>query len=170
MRLFSGKIASLSEEITKALVDAHDIECESKKEVAKDIEAVFTNYLQIEREVTDKAQEVVRSRGLPFNEVGRIKKVMAEQKGIKLDEDLLDFLLDQLVEILMHSGNVDEVFVEDHVLRKTMRPLLRKHGAIEDELETEVRGKMKHVQEGSRTWEVEYKRIMADVQRRKGLS
>lgn len=170
MRLFSGKIAPLSEEITKALVDAKDIECESKKEVAKDIEAVFTNYLQIEREVTEKAQEVVRSRGLPYSEMARIKKVMAEQKGIKLDEDLLDFLLDQLVEILMHSGNVDEVFVEDHDLRRRMRPLLKKHGALEDEVETEVRSKMKHVQEGSRTWEVEYKRIMADVQRRKGLT
>ena len=39
-----------------------------------------------------------------------------------------------------------------------------------NEVETEVRSKMKHVQEGSRTWEVEYKRIMADVQRRKGLT
>lgn len=170
MRLFSGKLAPLSEEITKALVDAHDIECGSKKEVAKDIEAVFTNYLQIEREVTEKAQDLVRNRGLPFSEVGRIKKVMAEQKGIKLDDELLDFLLDQLLEILMHSGNVDEIFVEDHVLKKTMRPLLRKHGSIEDEVETEVRGKMKHVQEGSRNWEVEYKRITADVQRRKGLT
>jgi hypothetical protein len=29
---------------------------------------------------------------------------------------------------------------------------------------------MKHVQEGTRTWEIEYKRIAGDVQRRKGLT
>lgn len=169
MRLFRGKIAPLSEEITKALVDNKDIECESKKEVAKDIEAIFDNYLHLEREVTDKAQDLVRSRGLPPNEIGRMKKLMAEQKGIKLGEDTLDFLLDQLVEILMHSGNVDEVFVEDHDLKRRIRPLLKKHMALEEELETEARSKLKHVQEGSRTWEVEYKRIMGDIMRRKGL-
>ena len=51
-----------------------------------------------------------------------------------------------------------------------MRPLLRKHLEIEEAVEAEVRSKLKHVQEGSRTWEVEYRRIMGDIQRRKGLS
>ena len=84
-------------------------------------------------------------------------------------EDLLDFLLDQLIEMLMHSANVDEVFGEDHTLRRRMRPVLKKHLDIEDELDTEVRSKLRHVQEGSRTWEIEYKRLMGDIQRRKGL-
>jgi hypothetical protein len=50
-----------------------------------------------------------------------------------------------------------------------MRPVLKKHLDIEEELESEVRSKLKHVQEGSRTWEIEYKRLMGDIQRRKGL-
>jgi len=32
-----------------------------------------------------------------------------------------------------------------------------------------VRGKLKHMEEGTRTWEVEYARIMEDIRRRKGL-
>ncbi len=170
MRLFSGKIAPLSEELTRALVENKDIECDSKKEVTRDFEAVFNNYLQLDKEATDKAKEVLTSRGLPQTEFARIRKLSAEQKGIKVGEDLMDFLLDQLLEMLMHSANVEEVFVEDHDLRRRMRPILKKYLELEDELDTEVRSKLKHVQEGTRTWEIEYRRIMGDIQRRKGLT
>ena len=65
MRLFSGKIAPLSEELVKALADHKDIECESRKEVVHDLESVFNNYLRLEREAADRAKDMVESRGLP---------------------------------------------------------------------------------------------------------
>jgi hypothetical protein len=169
MRLFSGKIASLSEELTRALAENQDIECKSRKEVARDIESVFANYLELEKQATERAKEVLTSRGLPPSDFSRIRKLAAEQKGIKIGDDLMDHLLDQLIEMLMHSGNVDEVFAEDHDLRRRMRPILKKSLDLEDEIEAEIRSKLKHVEEGSRTWEVEYRRIMGDIQRRKGL-
>jgi hypothetical protein len=170
MRLFSGKITALSEELAKSLAENHDIECEDRKEVARDLESVFASYLQTEREASERAKDMVQSRGLPQSEYARIRKLTAEQKGIKVGEEMLDYLLDQLIEMLMHSGNVEEVYVEDHDLRRRMRPLLKKHMELEEELEAEVRGKLKHVQEGTRTWEVEYRRLMSDIQRRKGLT
>jgi hypothetical protein len=170
MRLFSGKIAALSDEIVKALVDNTEIECESKKEVARDVESVFASYLQTEREVNDKAKSLLEGRGMSSTEFNRIKRLTAEQKGIKVGDEMMDFLLDQLIEILMHSSNVDEVFAEDHALRRRMRPVLKKYLDIDEALDAEVRGKIKHVQEGSRTWEIEYQRVMGDIQRRKGIS
>jgi hypothetical protein len=169
MRLFSGKIAPLSEELVDALVNGGEIECESKKEVVLDVQSVFTSYLQTEREATEKAKSMLEARGLPQSEFSRLRKLAAEQKGIKVGDDLMDYLLDQLIEMLLHSGNVDEVFAEDHDLRRRMRPVLKKHLDVEEQLETEVRGQLKHLTEGSRTWEIEYQRVMADVQRRKGL-
>jgi uncharacterized protein len=169
MRLFSGKIAPLSEEIVRALVENRDIECESKKEVTLDVESVFSSYLQSDRDATEKAKEILLARGLPQSEFNRVKRLAAEQKGIKVGEDMMEHLLDQLIEILMHSSNVDEVYVEDHDLRRRMRPLLRKYLDMDEALDTEVRGKLRHVQEGSRTWEVEYQRVMGEIQRRKGL-
>jgi len=61
------------------------------------------------------------------------------------------------------------VFVEDHDLRRRIRPVLRKYLDMDEALDTEVRGKLRHVQEGSRTWEIEYQRVMGEIQRRKGL-
>jgi len=169
MRLFSGKITPLSEELVKALVENRDIECESRKDVSGDLSSVFLNYLQLEKEATEKAKDILTSRGLPQSEFPRLRKLSAEQKGIKIGEDLMDFLLDQLIEMLMHSGNVDEVFGEDHALRRRMRPILKKYLDLDEEIDAEVRSQLKHVQEGSRAWEVEYRRLMGDIQRRKGL-
>lgn len=169
MRLFSGKITPLSEEIVKALAENRDIECESRKEVARDLESVFTQYVEAERAVLEKAKDLLESRGLPPSEMGRLRKLCAEQRGIKIGDDMLDYLLDQCIEMLMHSGNVDEVYVEDHDLRRRMRPVMRKYLEVDEALDTEVRNQLKHMKEGSRTWEVEYRRIMSDIQRRKGL-
>ena len=169
MRLYSGKVAALSEEIVKALVEGKDIECESRQEVQRDVESVFGSYLSLEREALDKAKELVESRSLPQSEFARMKKLAAEQRGIKVGDEMLDYLLDQLIEMLMHSHNVEEVFAEDHALRRRMRPVLRKYLELDEALEAEVRGQLKHVQEGSRTWEVEYQRVMGEIQRRRGV-
>jgi uncharacterized protein len=169
MRLFSGQITPLSEEIVRALVDGHDIECAEKREVVLDVESVFKSYLQTEKEATEKAKDLLAARSMQQSEFQRIKKLVAEQKGIKVGDEMMDFLLDQLIEILMHSNNVEEVFGEDHDLRRRMRPVLRKYLDVDAALDTEVRSRLRHVQEGSPTWEVEYKRVMGDIQRRKGL-
>lgn len=169
MRLFSGQITPLSEEIVRALVDSKDIEVEAKREVVLDVESIFKSYLQTEREATEKAKDLLSARGMQPGELQRIKKLVAEQKGIKIGDEMMDFLLDQLIEMLMHSNNVEEVFVEDHDLRRRMRPVLKKYLDVDNALDTEVRSRLKHVQEGTRTWEVEYQRVMSDIQRRKGL-
>jgi hypothetical protein len=169
MRLFSGKITPLSEELVKALADNHDIECEHRKEVVKDLESVFTNYLALDKEASDKAKDMVTSRGLPQSEFTRLRKLAAEQKGIKVGDETLDYLLDQIVEMLMHSNNVEEVFVEDVELRRKMAPIFKKHMAADTTLDAEVRAQIRHVREGTREWEIEYARVLERVKRTKGL-
>ena len=169
MRLFSSKVSPLSDEVVQALVKGGDIEVENQREVVLDVEAVFRSYVDTEKEVSDKARETVQSRGLPQSELGRIRKVLAEQKGIKIGDETMDHLLDQLIEMLMHSDNVAEVFVQDHDIRRRVRPIIKKHTEIEDALDAEVRGQIKNLKEGTQTWEIEYQRVLGDIQRRKGL-
>lgn len=170
MRLYSAKITPLSEELVKALIDAGDIETEDPPEVIRDVESVLSNYLAMEREVTEKAKDLLTARGLPPSELARAKRAAAEQKGIKVGDEMFDFLLDQLIEILMHSNNVEEVYGQDHDLRRRMRPIMRKYLEIDDALDQEVRGRLKHVKEGTRDWEIEYRRMMDEIKGRKGLA
>ncbi len=169
MRLYSGKVPTIAGEIVKTLTEQSDIETPSAREVQSDIEAVLNQYLRTEKEASDKAKDALQARGIPNTDFSRMKKLAAEQMGIKIGDETIDYLLDQILEILMHSANVDEIDSEDVVLRRKMAPILKKHMAVDEEVEREVRGKLRHVEEGTRTWEVEYARMMEEIKRRKGL-
>ena len=152
--------------------DARDlsfIETESVQEVQADVTAVLEQYVREEQDISTRARDLASARGMPPAEAARIKRELAKQRGIGVGDDAIDYVLDQLVEMLMHSANVDEVFAEDYELRRKMRDPLRKQLVEEQAFEQEVRGQLKHVQEGTGLWEIEYRRMMEDLRRRKGL-
>ncbi|HEY6723465.1 MAG TPA: DUF507 family protein [Polyangiaceae bacterium] len=169
MRLSSAKIPAMAAEMVSLLTSAGDIETSSPREVQADLESVLGQYVRDESEVNEKAKELLAARGLPPTEFAKLKKLVAGDRKIKLGDDAIDYLLDQLVEMLMYSQHVDEVFAEDVQLRLRMRTPLRKAAADELKLQEAVRGQLKHVEEGTAIWEVEYQRMMDDIRRRKGL-
>ena len=169
MRLYSGKVSAIATEVVRALASSNDIEAESPKEVEADVAAVLNQYLSDEREVNERAKDVIQKTGKPQSEYGRVRQLVAAEKGIKVDEEMLDYLLDQVVEMLMHSNNVDEVFVEDVDLRRRMAPVFKKHMAVDDAMDQEVRGKLRHLREGTREWDVEYARVLEQVRRTRGV-
>ncbi|MBI4951011.1 MAG: DUF507 family protein [Myxococcales bacterium] len=168
MRLNRSGLAALSQAIIKELADSSSIELSNAREAAADLESVLSNYLNLEQAASDEARSLVQSRGVPESEYGRVKRLSADKLGIKVGDDGLDFVLDQLVEMLMHSGHVEEVFAADHDLRRLMRRHLMEAAELESQAEADVRGKLKHVQEGSRLWEIEYRRMKEDIKRRRG--
>jgi len=169
MRLYQGRITPIATDIVKALVSNGDIETETPKEVAADIEAVLKGYLDADRQMTEEAKDLVQARNLPQRELGRIKRLVSEQKKIPIGDETLDYLLDQIVAMMMYSNNVDEIYVEDVELRRKMAPILKREMAVDEQLEKETRARLGHMQEGTRTWEIEYQRVMEDIRRRKGL-
>jgi hypothetical protein len=169
MRLYSGKIPTIASEVVRALLAANDIESESPKEVESDVASVLKQYLADEREVNDRAKDVLERTGKPQSEYQRVRALVADEKGIKVGDETLDYLLDQVVEMLMHSSNVEEIYVEDVELRRRMAPVFKKHMAVDAALDAEVRAQLRHVREGTREWEVEYARVLEQVKRKKGL-
>jgi uncharacterized protein len=169
MRLHSAKVPQIAAEMVSALLSEGNVESDAPKEMQLDIEAVLNQYIRDEHDTSEQAKSMLAARSLPQSDYSRIRKLVADERKLKLGEDAIDYLLDQLVEMLMHSANVEEVFAEDYVLRRKMREPLRRQLVEEEELQTEVRGRLKHVQEGTAVWEVEYRRMMDDIKRRKGL-
>ncbi|HEX3594366.1 MAG TPA: DUF507 family protein [Polyangiaceae bacterium] len=169
MRLYSGKVSTIASEVVRALLASKDIEAEQPKEVEADIVAVLNQYLSDERDVNDRAKDIIERTGKPNSEYSRVRALAAEEKGIKVGDETLDYLLDQVVEMLMHSANVEEVFVEDVELRRKMAAIFKRHMAVDSSLDADVRAQLKHVKEGTREWEVEHARILEQMKRRKGL-
>jgi hypothetical protein len=169
MRLYSGKVSTIAAEVVRALLASSDIEAERPKEVEADVAAVLGQYLSDEREVNDRAKDVLERTGKPQTDYQRVRALVADEKGIKVGDDTLDYLLDQVVEMLMHSNHVDEVYVEDVELRRKMAPVFKKHMAVDSALDAEVRGQLRNLREGTREWEVEYARVLEQTKRKKGL-
>jgi len=171
MKLYAGRIPTISTEIVEGLVAAGDIEVETSEvpEVSIDIESVLKEYLRVEREITDRARDVIANKGLPYNHLNKIKAQIAGQRGFGLADESIDYITDQIIEILFHTVRVEEVFSEDQELRKKMRPVLRKHMALDSDLDLEVRGRIKNLEEGTSTWEVEYQKVMEDLKHTKNL-
>jgi hypothetical protein len=172
MKLYGTKVTPISQEVVRTLLSSNDIEVEeaaSQKEVVADVEAVLKSYLDTERIVDEKTRELLQRTNRGPNEFPKVRQQVAEHHGIKVGDEMLDYLLDQVVQMLMHSTHVDEVFAEDVVLRRHMAPVFKKHMGVDMDLENEVRGQLKHVKEGTAQWDIEYARVLEQVRRRRGL-
>lgn len=169
MKLFPGKVAIIAAEITKVLVDEGEIESDSPAEVELDVQAVLKEYIRTDRELTETAKDMCEKKGLPFSSFPKIKRRLAEQRKFIVGEEAVDYIMDQLIRTFMHSQFVEEIYAEDHELKRRMRTVLSHHTELEDELDEEARAKIKNLSEGTKDWEIEYARAMAQVKKRRGL-
>lgn len=167
MRLYGGQVPIIAEEVLRVLTRSGDLEVseENMPEVELDIQSVLREYIRMDRELTEKARdEAVKFGG----SLMRAKKQFAREKNFQTD-DPLGYIINQMIEAFLHSNFVEEVFSEDHEIRKRIRPILKRHMAIDEELDREVRDKIKNIEEGSQAWDVEYQRVMGTLKRTKKL-
>jgi uncharacterized protein len=170
MRLYGAKVASIAQEAVRSLVSSKDIETDAQREVIADVEAVLKSYLETEKIVDEKTRDLLQRTGRGATEFSRVRQQLAEHHHIKVGDDTLDYLLDQVVEMLMHSNHVEEVYSSDVELRRKMAPIFRRHMAADAELETEVRAQLRHLKEGTPQWDIEYRRVLEAVKRKRGLA
>jgi hypothetical protein len=168
MKLYSAKITPCAAELIRQLVEGGDIEVGNASEAQLDVEAVLKEYLRTDRSITDRAKDMMEQKGLSYAQFGKIKRALAEEQGFAAGEEGLGWILNQLVETLMHSQHVDEVFADDAILRRKMREVLRRHMALDEELDHEVRRRIKNLEEGTTAWDIEYQKVMEQLKRNKG--
>lgn len=161
MRLYQKKIPVIAAEIVKRLTSEEDIETHSPAEVQLDLESVMNEYLRVEREITDKAREHLKVTGLSFEHFGRVKRAKAEERDFALGEEGIRYMSGQMLEILMQSNHVDEIYSSDAEIRAKIDSVLEKYMTLDEEIEEEVRKRLKNLEEGSSVWEIEYKKTLA---------
>lgn len=171
MKLYSKLVPAVARDIARALIDAGDIEVEEENfEAARqDFEAVLSEYLRKERELSDSTKDVLASRDWSSAKYGEAKRIAAGARGIPLGDDAVDYVINQMLEYMLISPNIEEVYAEDHVMRKRIVTIIRRYLKINDEVDEEVRRRLKHLQEGTRDWEVAYRKTLEQIQRAKGL-
>ena len=169
MKLYSGKIPVIGAEVVKTLLDDGDIAVVDRNEAELDVQAVLKEYLRLDKEITEKAKDLLSKRNLPYEQFGKVKRTLAAEKGFGLGDDALDWMTNQMIESFMQSPHIDEVFVDDAILRRKMADILKRHMMVEEELDAEVRRRIKNLEEGTSTWDIEYQKALEQIKRNRGL-
>jgi hypothetical protein len=171
MRLMKERIPAIAKNVVNALVEAELIEvaAESREEVELDVESVLKEYRRMDHELTEKARDLVANRQLDYSQTSKMKQKLAAEAGFGLNDEGIQWLCDQIVEVLLQSRHVDEVFGEDHELRAKTAPVLKKELSVGSDLDKQVRARIKNLQEGTTDYEVQYRQTMEQLRNARKL-
>ncbi len=172
MKLYKSQARGIAEEITDAMIRKHavDVAEGQRDEFVLDIESVIKSYVETGRQVHQEAQNIARSRGAEFGGAfHRIKREVAKRYNYAMGDDALDWIIEQIIEMIFHTSHIEEVWFEDNELRLLCRPIIIRYSQVEDDVDIEVRKRIKNLSEGSLSWDVRYQQIQAEIRRKKGL-
>lgn len=169
MRLYPTKISTIVEAVHKTLVEGGDLEVSDREEFKRDVESILKEYRRKDRELTDLAKDELERKHLPYSDLFKIKRGIAEDADFGIGEESVNWIASQLLELFMRSAFVTEIFAEDPVIRKKLKEILRRHMQADDDIDREVRRHLKHLSENTSTFEIEYQRQLELIKRKHGL-
>jgi hypothetical protein len=171
MKLYRAKIPTIAKAVLERLSTEGDIELqpEKREEAEKDLAAIMDEYLRRDNEVRERIRDQMAAENIPYSEYGRTRKKLAEEIGHPLGDDIERFLCRQIIENLLISPNIDEVFEEDRVLYKKVMEVLKANDVDEAEIREEATSRIKNVQEGTVDYEIAIQEQVRQVKKRRGL-
>ncbi len=171
MRLYRSQIPRIAEDIIATLVLDGDIVVEegANADAEEDLKAIMEEYLRQESRVVQETREFMEANQITYDQFGRVKSQFADKRGHPTGDDGIRWIIGQIIENFMISRFVEEVFGEDRKMKRTLMRLFRKHLIEEADLDREVRGRLKNMRPGTEKWDIEYRRVMDEVRRKRGL-
>ena len=171
MRIYPKVIPVISREIVQLLMQDGDVEVEPMRiaDAEMDLSAIMREYLTNEDRVNQATREALERRGYDYSKFNQVKREMADVRGFKMGDEGVEFIINQMIEFLLISRNVEEVFAPDNVLRGKIFAVMKRHLDVDDEIDREARARLKHLQEGTSAFEIEYNKTVEQIRRARGL-
>jgi uncharacterized protein len=171
MRLYPKLVPIIAREVVQRLAAENDIEVEPsfQSQAELDLAAIMREYLANEERVNQATQEALARRGYDHSKFAQVKREMADVRGFKLGDEGIEFVINQMLEFLLVSRAVEEVFSDDNTMRPKVFQVMKKHLDVEDEIDREAKSRVKHLQEGTSAYEIEYQKVSEQIRRARGL-
>jgi hypothetical protein len=171
MRLYPKVIPIISREAIQRLMQDGDIEVEPLRiaDAEMDLSAIMREYLANEERVNQATREALERRGYDYSKFNQVKREMADVRGFKMGDEGIEYVINQMIEFLLISRNVEEVFAADTTLRQKIHAIMKKHLDVDDEIDKEARARLKHLQEGTSAFDIEYNKTVEQIRRARGL-
>ncbi len=171
MRLYPKVIPAIAREVVQTLSNEGDIEVEPLRiaDAEMDMAAIMKEYRANEERVNQATREALERRGYDHSKFNQVKREMADVRGFKMGDEGIEYVISQMLEFLLISRNIEEVFSEDPAMRRKVFQIMKKHLDVDEEIDREARARIKHVQEGTAAWDIEYSKTVEMIRRAKGL-
>lgn len=171
MRLYPKVIPLLSREAIQTLTQDGDIEVEPMRiaDAEMDLSAIMREYLANEERVNQATREALERRGYDYSKFNQVKREMADVRGFKMGDEGIEYVINQMIEFLLISRNVEEVYAADNILRQKIFAVMKKHLDVDEEIDKEARSRLKHLQEGTSAFDIEYNKTVEQIRRARGL-
>jgi len=171
MKIYMKLIPSIAQDILRALSKDGDIEIKDNRmeEAVLDVSKVFRDYLEEEEEINQEAMLFIQVNNLASKDFASVKAKIAEEKGFDYGDDAIEMLLADVVDALLKSDNIEEVYEENGVLIKKMYEVIKKYLDVDSELDKEAREQLKNLEEGSLEWDIAYKKVIHEIKKKKNL-
>ena len=171
MRLYPKVIPIISREVVLRLTQDGDVEVEPMRvaDAEMDMSAIMREYLANEERVNQATREALERRGYDYSKFNQVKREMADVRGFKMGDEGIEYVINQMIEFLLISRNVEEVFAADNVIRQKVFAVMKKHLDVDDEIDREARARLKHLQEGTSAFDIEYNKTVEQIRRARGL-
>jgi hypothetical protein len=171
MRLYPKVIPIISREGIQQLMQDGDIEVEAMRvaDAEMDMSAIMREYLANEERVNQATREALERRGYDHSKFNQVKREMADVRGFKMGDEGIEYVINQMIEFLLISRNVEEVYAADNVIRQKVFNVMKKHLDVDDEIDREARSRLKHLQEGTSAFDIEYNKTVEQIRRARGL-
>ncbi len=171
MRIYPKVIPIISREVVQKLTADGDIEVEPMRiaDAEMDMSAIMREYLANEERVNQATREALERRGYDGSKFNQVKREMADVRGFKMGDEGIEYVINQMIEFLLISRNVEEVYSPDNSIRTKVFAIMKKHLDIDEEIDREARGRLKHLQEGTSAFDIEYNKTVEQIRRARGL-
>src|SRR5512140_3748604 len=128
MRLYPKVIPIISRECIQLLMQDGDIEVEPMRvaDAEMDMAAIMREYLAAEERVNQATREALERRGYDFSKFNQVKREMADVRGFKTGDEGIEYVINQMLEFLLLSRNVEEVFSPDNEMRAKVFQVMKK--------------------------------------------
>ena len=134
MRLYPKVIPTIAREVIQTLMQDGDVEIETLRisDAEMDMASIMKEYLAAEERVNAATREALERRGYDQSRFNQVKREMADVRGFKMGDEGIEYVIGQMIEFLLISRNVEEVYAEDTVIRKKVFAIFRKHLDVDD--------------------------------------
>jgi uncharacterized protein len=165
MRIYRKIVPKIAKDIIRSLLLHKAIEVEDgrRDEAELDVAGVIVEYLDEVDRLNQDARDAIQRHGFSPETLGRVKRSIANTRGLRVGDDAEEFIIERVLGGLFHSRNIEEIFGEDHDIRKAVKEAMDKYVGVDEELDREVRGRLKNLREGTSEWEVEYGRLIEQM-------